>query len=102
MSFEEFYEPGNGTRYHILAARIDEEWRPAGWLIAWMGNAGSGGTCIWLAEGEGYVHPSYVAEKFKVSRADAEALAKYINNKPEFKRGEHHKWQDTMQSLASE
>tara|TARA_R110000824_G_scaffold96226_2_gene230696 strand:+ start:697 stop:1023 length:327 start_codon:yes stop_codon:yes gene_type:complete len=79
-SFETFFEPGNGKRYHIMAARVDRENGQTGWLISWMKNSGSGGTCIWLADGGGHVHDFYVQEKMGCFREDARVLADYIND----------------------
>ena len=79
-SFETFFEPGNGKRYNIMAARVDRENGQTGWLISWMKNSGSGGTCIWLADGGGHVHPTYIAEKMNCGAEDARVLADYIND----------------------
>ena len=79
-SFETFFEPGNGKRYNIMAARVDRENGQTGWLISWMNNSCVGGKSIWLADGGGHVHDFYVQEKMGCFREDARVLADYIND----------------------
>ena len=68
------YQPGNGTRYVIMFARVP----PAAcerigsqknsWLVS-LPDGALAGRCMVLA-GEGYLDPSYVAEKLNIKPND--------------------------------
>ena len=86
--FEDWYDY-EGARYHIMASPLTKKNGQKGWLIGWMSNSGSGGTCIWVAAEGGHVHKSYTAEKFgywRVGKKDSAALSEYISNTPAFGR----------------
>lgn len=81
------YQPGNGTRYHLHITDLREgldQAPPAvnayaghgAWYVA-LYTEGHG-TCMTVADTGGYLSPSYVAEKLKVSPGDARVLAEII------------------------
>lgn len=61
------YEPGNGTRYEMVIARFDEE------LFVGIPNFHRS---YHFRKG---THPTYVAEKLRLSEGDAEEVTKVIN-----------------------
>jgi hypothetical protein len=81
------YQPGNGTRYHLhitdLRAALSEAPPQVNayaghgaWYVA-LYTEGNG-TCMTVADNGGYLAPSYVASKLKVSDGDAAVLAEVI------------------------
>jgi len=80
------YQPGNGTRYllHITDLRALSEAPPQ--VTAYAGHGAyyvalyteGRGTCMTVADTGGYLAPSYVAAKLKVSEGDAVVLAEII------------------------
>ena len=81
------YQPGNGTRYsiHITDLRSHLDGAPPA-LNAYAGHGAwyvalyteGYGTCMLVADNGGYLAPSYVASKLKVSEGDAGVLAEII------------------------
>ncbi len=81
------YQPGNGTRYliHITDLRAHLNGAPPA-LTAYAGRGAyyvalyteGRGTCMTVADTGGYLAPSYVAAKLKVSEGDAVVLAEII------------------------
>lgn len=81
------YQPGNGTRYsvHITDLRAHLDGAPPA-LNAYAGHGAwyvalyteGRGTCMLVADNGGYLAPSYVASKLKVSEGDAVVLAEII------------------------
>lgn len=81
------YQPGNGTRYlvHITDLRAHLDAAPpavntyAGHGAYFVALYTEGhGTCMTVADTGGYLAPSYVASKLKVSEGDAVVLAELI------------------------
>jgi hypothetical protein len=81
------YQPGNGTRYlvHITDLRAALAGAPprvtdrAGHGAYYVALYTEGhGTCMTVADTGGYLAPSYVSEKLRVSAGDAVVLAELI------------------------
>lgn len=66
------HEPGNGTRYEIIAADISTPWEDR-WLIA----VPNFGASLEITEPTS-VDPEYVAEKMRIKLFDATAIASGI------------------------
>ena len=84
---ELFYEPGNGSRYHLLYTVMGKRR-----VLTWLWKAGSGGGCIVYNE-DAYVSPHYLMEKmgFKYrgggTWADMEILKDWIVDRQEVEGG---------------
>lgn len=68
------YQPGNGSRYHLVVTNLREV--GAGLVVALMTEGH--GTCMTVMPGAGYLAASYVREKLKVGLGDSVVLAELI------------------------
>ncbi len=82
---EYYYEPGNGTRYHLVYGRIGG----AGggmitdkYMIAWLSGGGSGGSCFRWQHYDDLrsYHWSYISEKMGIREADAKAIVEFMES----------------------
>jgi len=66
------YCPGNGTRYCLLFGELAE----GRYLLAWLMNGDSGGSCVTFGSGIG---AGYLMEKMRIgNRTDANALIGFL------------------------
>ncbi len=67
------FEPGNGSRYTLVYGKFS----PSQYVLAWREH-GTSDRWMLIAE-PGYLHHTYVEEKFSANTADAVALLKFLD-----------------------